>query len=386
MEIGQSRRANKPVPEQISPPAEQDEHFMRECLALAQSRLGLTSPNPAVGCVIVRQGKIVGRGATAPGGRPHAEPQAIAEAGELARGAAAYVSFEPCAHRGQTPACARTLANAGLARVVVGCLDPYPPVRGRGIAILKTAGIATTVGVLESECRRLNEGFIARVTRGRPFVILKLALSLDGRIAAATGDSRWISSKESRQLVHRWRREADVVMVGASTVIADNPRLTCRIEGGRDPVRAIIDQRLRSPANLRIFRQRSTAPTILVTSSTKATGVRQRYGPRVEVLCAKADKQGIALKELMREFGRRGWSKVLIEGGAKLAGAALRAGIVDRVAFFVAPLIIGCGLPSIEGLRAPTVREAIKLRNLKAQPVGADWLLEAEVVQGKTNR
>jgi diaminohydroxyphosphoribosylaminopyrimidine deaminase / 5-amino-6-(5-phosphoribosylamino)uracil reductase len=356
---------------------------MRECLALAQSKLGLTSPNPAVGCVIVREGKLVGRGATAPGGRPHAEPQAIAEAGELARGASAYVSFEPCAHQGQTPPCARALAEAGVVRVVIGCLDPYPPVRGRGVAILKRAGIATTVGVLENECRRMNEGFIARVTRGRPFVILKLAMSLDGRIAAAFGDSRWISSEDSRRLVHRWRREADVVMVGAATVIADNPRLTCRIEGGRDPVRVIIDQRLRSPANARIFRERSKAPTILVTSATKAATVERRYGARVEAIGASVDSNGIGLVEVMRELGRRGWSKVLIEGGARLAGTALRARIVDRVAFFVAPLIIGCGLPSVEGLLARSVRAAIKLKNFNAQRIGSDWLLEGDVVQGK---
>lgn len=358
-----------------------DERWMRECLALAGSRLGLTSPNPAVGCVLVRDGKVVGRGATARGGRPHAEPQAIAEAGELARGAAAYISFEPCAHYGQTPPCARALAEARIGRAIIGCLDPYPPVRGRGMAILKRAGVATTVGVLEDECRRMNEGFIARVTRGRPFVILKLAMSLDGRIAAPSGDSRWISSEESRRLVHRWRAEVDAVMVGAATVIADDPRLTCRIKGGRDPARVIIDQRLRSPAGARIFHQRSSAPTILVTSPTKAAMVKRRYGARVEALSALGDKQGVALVEVMREFGRRGWSKVLIEGGAKLAGAALRATIVDRVAFFVAPVIIGCGLPAVEGLLAQRVREAIKLTNLSAQRIGSDWLLEAAVMR-----
>jgi diaminohydroxyphosphoribosylaminopyrimidine deaminase / 5-amino-6-(5-phosphoribosylamino)uracil reductase len=357
---------------------------MRECLALAQSKLGFTSPNPVVGCIIVNAGRVVGRGVTASGGRPHAEPQAIDEAGERARGATAYVSFEPCAHQGQTPPCARALAEAGVSRVVIGCLDPYPPVRGRGVAILKTAGIATTVGILENECRRINEGFITRVSRRRPFVILKLATSLDGRIAAATGDSRWISSQESRRLVHQWRREVDAVMVGAGTVIADNPRLTCRIEGGRDPVRVIIDQRLHSPADARIFRQRSRAPTILVTSTRNVASVKQRYGAHVEAIGGSANGQGIALAEVMREFGRRGWSKVLIEGGAKLAGAALRARIIDRVAFFVAPLIIGCGLPSVEGLLARSVRDAIKLTNFNAQFVGSDWLLQADVVQRKS--
>jgi len=357
---------------------------MRECLGLAQAKLGLTSPNPAVGCLIVRGREVVGRGVTATGGRPHAEPQTIAQAGELARGATAYVSFEPCAHQGVTPSCARTLAEAGVARVVIGCVDPYPPVRGRGVTFLRTAGIATTIGVLESECRRLNEGFITRITRGRPFVILKLAMSVDGRIAAATGDSRWISSEESRKLVHRWRRESDVVMVGAATVIADNPRLTCRIESGRDPVRVIIDQRLRSPVDARIFHQRSTAPTILVTSSSKAAHVKGRYGARVEAIGASVEAHGIVLPEVMREFGRRGWSKVLIEGGAILAGAALRARIVDRVAFFIAPLVIGCGLPSVQGLVARSVREAIRLKDFNARRVGTDWLLGATVMQRKS--
>jgi diaminohydroxyphosphoribosylaminopyrimidine deaminase/5-amino-6-(5-phosphoribosylamino)uracil reductase len=241
------------------------------------------------------------------------------------------------------------------------------------------------VGVLEDECRRMNEGFIARITRGRPFVTLKLAISLDGRIAASSGDSRWISSDESRQLVHQWRREADAVMVGAGTVIADNPRLTCRVEGGRDPVRVIIDQRLRSPADARVFTQRSPAATIIVTSISNAARVQRRYGTRVQAIAAPFDNRRIALREVMREFGRRGWSKILIEGGANLAAAALQARIVDRVAFFVAPLIIGCGLPAVEGLLARTVREAIKLKNLEARRIGADWLLQADVVQRRSS-
>src|SRR5579863_7362745 len=236
---------------------------MRAALAMAAPMLGRTAPNPAVGCVIVQGDRIVGHGATAPGGRPHAETQAIADAGPRARGATAFISLEPCAHQGQTPPCARALVEAGVARVVVGCRDPYPAVRGRGIAILRAAGIEVTESVLEPQCRRLNEGFFARVTRSRPFVTLKLATSLDGRIAAAGGDSRWISSPESRALVHRWRREADAVMVGAATVIADDPRLTCRLdEGRRDPVRVIIDGRLRTPPTATILRQRSPAPTV----------------------------------------------------------------------------------------------------------------------------
>jgi len=329
---------------------------MREALDLARTMLGLTTPNPAVGCVIVRDGEIVANGATAAGGRPHAETIALATAGDRARGATAYVSLEPCAHQGQTPPCARALVDAGVGRVVVGCRDSYPAVRGRGIAILRAAGVAVTEGVLEDECLRLNEGFFARVTRGRPFVTLKLATSLDGRIAAVGGDSRWISSPESRALVHRWRRESDAVMVGAATVIADNPRLTCRIEGGRDPARVIIDGQLRTPVAATIFRQRSLAPTLLVTTAANRARAQRRYMKRgsahsaVEIIAAKSTSGKIDLTDLLREFAGRGWSKILLEGGAHLAGAALAAGIVDRVAFFIAPLVLGCGLPAIEGL------------------------------------
>jgi diaminohydroxyphosphoribosylaminopyrimidine deaminase/5-amino-6-(5-phosphoribosylamino)uracil reductase len=360
---------------------------MRLALELARAALGLTTPNPAVGCVLVRAGKIVGKGATAAGGRPHAETIALAEAGDRARGATAYVTLEPCAHQGQTPPCARALVDAAVARVVIGCRDPYPAVRGRGISILRAAGIAVTEGVLEDDCRRVNEGFFMRVTRGRPFVTLKLATSLDGRIAAEGGDSRWISSPQSRALVHRWRREADAVMVGAATVIVDNPRLTCRLEGGRDPARVIIDGRLRTPPAAKLLRQRSSAPTIIVTTEANRRRAERRYGAgrsgggRVEILSAKSTGTRIDLTALMREFARRGWSKVLLEGGATLAGTALAAGIVDRIALFVAPLILGCGLPAVEGLLARSVRGAVRLTNLRSRSIDTDLLIEAEIVR-----
>ncbi|MGH7842914.1 MAG: bifunctional diaminohydroxyphosphoribosylaminopyrimidine deaminase/5-amino-6-(5-phosphoribosylamino)uracil reductase RibD [Candidatus Binataceae bacterium] len=366
------------------PAAARDERFMREALALAAPMLGLTSPNPAVGCVIVqadrRSDKVVGRGATAAGGRPHAETRALAEAGRRARGATAFVSFEPCAHQGQTPPCARALIEAGVARVVVGCRDPYPLVRGRGLAMLRRAGIKTTLGVLEDECLRLNEGFITRVTRGRPFGILKLATTLDGRIATASGDSRWISSAASRELVHRWRRECDAVMVGAGTVIADNPRLSCRLPQGRDPARVIVDAQLRCDPAARVFRQRSKAPTIVVTTPKNLSRAAARYGKRVEVIAVPRDREGVDLAHLMRELAGRGWSRVLIEGGARLAGSALRARIVDRVAFFVAPKILGGGRSAVEGLASRTMRDALQVANFSARPVGDDWLLEAELV------
>jgi diaminohydroxyphosphoribosylaminopyrimidine deaminase/5-amino-6-(5-phosphoribosylamino)uracil reductase len=350
---------------------------MREALALAAPMVGLTTPNPAVGCVIVRRGRIIGRARTAPGGRPHAETEALKQAGARARGATAFVSLEPCAHRGKTPPCARALVEAGIARVVVGCVDPYPPVRGRGVAILRHAGIEVVVGVLEEQCRRINEGFFTRESRRRPFGLLKLAISLDGRIAALSGDSRWISSEESRALVHRWRRECDAVIVGAGTVAADNPRLTCRMPGGRDPVRVIVDSALRTPAGALALRERSSAPAIVVTSSKKALTAARRYaGENVEVLPIAVDEGGIDLAAMMRAMGRRGWCKVMFEGGAHLAASALRAGVIDRVAFFVAPKIVGAGLSAVEGMETKLIRHAISLKDLTATRVGSDLLIE----------
>jgi diaminohydroxyphosphoribosylaminopyrimidine deaminase/5-amino-6-(5-phosphoribosylamino)uracil reductase len=357
--------------------AVRDERFMREALALAQDRLGFTTPNPSVGCIIVRGDKVVSRGVTGDGGRPHAETVALAAAGALARGATAYVSFEPCAHFGQTPPCANALVEAGVKRVVIGCVDPDPRVSGRGIAILKRAKIDVRTGVLEDEALRLNEGFITRTTLGRPLGILKLAMSMDGRIAAASGDSRWISSRDSRELVHRWRRECDAIMVGAGTVIADDPRLTCRIAGGRDPVRVVVDAQLRTPPTAHVYRQRSQASTVLVTTQDNFAPARERYEHRgVEVIAVATHDGRIELSRLMLEFGHRGWCRVLIEGGANLAGSALSAGIVDRVAFFVAPKIIGAGLSAIDGLSSRSVHDSLALKDLSARPVGDDWLLE----------
>jgi diaminohydroxyphosphoribosylaminopyrimidine deaminase/5-amino-6-(5-phosphoribosylamino)uracil reductase len=362
---------------------ESDERFMREALSLAERQLGRTSPNPSVGCVIVRGGKVVATGVTAVGGRPHGETQALAKAGPKARGATVYVSFEPCAHTGQTPPCAIALVDAGIKRVVVACLDPDPRVKGRGIAILERAGIEVTTGILEEGAKRLNEGFITRIALGRPRGILKLAMSLDGRIAPAKADSRsrWISSPQARELVHRWRAECDAVMVGAGTVIADDPQLTCRVAGGRDPVRVVIDARLRTAPSAKVYREKSTASAIIVTANANLARARSKYERAgVEAIAVNTHEGGLALDQLMHEFGQRGWCNVLIEGGAKLAGSALAAGIVDRVAFFVAPKILGAGVAAIDGTHA---RE---LADFSARRVGDDWLLEGRLARVKRSK
>ncbi len=253
--------------------------------------------------------------------------------------------------------------------------------RGRGAAKLRRAGIAVETGLLEQECRRLNEGFITRVTKRRPFVLLKLAMSLDGRIAAPKPGG-WISSEESRALVHRWRNECDAIMVGAGTVIADNPKLNCRIEGGRDPLRIVVDAALRTPPDARVYRLRSSAPTLLVTVPENEKRARERYTQRkVEVIAVRGSAEGVDIAALMRELAARGWSKILLEGGAHLAAAALRAKVVDRVALFIAPMIFGAGIAAVEGLRTTRASDAIKLTNLRARPIGSDWLLEAETSQ-----
>ena len=366
-----------------------DRRYMRRALALARAMVGRTSPNPSVGCVIVRGTRIVGRGVTGAGGRPHGEANALDQAGARARGATAYVTLEPCAHFGKTPPCAEALVAAGVRRVAVACGDPDPRVSGRGIAILRRAGISVTTGILADEARALNKGFITRVNHGRPLGILKLAMSLDGRIAAASGDSRWISSPQSRAIVHRMRSECDAVMVGAGTVIADNPRLTCRIPGGRDPVRVIIDGNLRTPPAARIFHHRSKAPTILVTTPRNLARARRKYARRgVEVIAApgRPGKSTVALGALMREFGGRGWRSVLVEGGSVLAGSALGAGIIDSVAIFVAPKIIGAGTPAIDGTAIRRIQNAIALTDLSARRVGSDWLFEGRIKRRPKSR
>ncbi|MEO5373275.1 MAG: bifunctional diaminohydroxyphosphoribosylaminopyrimidine deaminase/5-amino-6-(5-phosphoribosylamino)uracil reductase RibD [Alphaproteobacteria bacterium] len=321
---------------------------MAAALALAGRGLGRVWPNPAVGCVLVDDGRVVGRGWTQPGGRPHAETEALARAGDLARGATAYVSLEPCSHHGRTPPCADALVAAGVARVVMAVEDPDPRVSGRGAARLREAGIAVTTGVRENEARALNAGFFLRVTAGRPLVTLKLASTLDGRIAMASGESRWITGDSARAHAHRLRAEHDAVMVGIGTALADDPDLTCRLPGlsGHSPVRAVVDSRFRLPPSSRLVATAHQVPTWIIGCVDSPVDL----GPSILGVPADADGH-VDLRAALAALGGRGITRVLVEGGGHLAAALLRQGLVDRLVWFHAPRVIGGeGIPAVAAM------------------------------------
>jgi diaminohydroxyphosphoribosylaminopyrimidine deaminase/5-amino-6-(5-phosphoribosylamino)uracil reductase len=327
---------------------------MRAALALARRTLGSVWPNPAVGCVLVRDRVVVGRGATRPGGRPHAETEALDNAGAAASGATAYISLEPCSHHGVTPPCADALVRAGIARAVVAVEDPDPRVGGSGIRRLRAAGIAVTVGVLADEARDLNAGFFLRCREGRPLFTLKLATTLDGRIATRSGESRWITGETARAMAHRLRAFHDGVLVGSETVLADDPQLTCRLPGleRRSPVRIVADRRLRLPLASRLVATAGETPTWVVTSTdapAAKTEALAATGVTVIALPTVADPLA-AVRALAAALADHGLTRVLIEGGGVIAGSFLAAGLVDRLEWFRAPRIIGAdGRPATAG-------------------------------------
>ncbi|MCB2102598.1 MAG: bifunctional diaminohydroxyphosphoribosylaminopyrimidine deaminase/5-amino-6-(5-phosphoribosylamino)uracil reductase RibD, partial [Rhodobacterales bacterium] len=300
---------------------------MAAALALARRGLGRVWPNPAVGCVLVRDGRVVGRGWTQPGGRPHAETEALNRAGHAAKEATAYVTLEPCSHHGQTPPCCDALIAAGVARVVVAIKDPDPRVSGRGLAALEAAGIAVTLGVGAAEAEDVTAGFLSRVTRGRPLVTLKVATSLDGRIATATGHSQWITGPQARARGHRLRLENDAVLTGIGTVLADDPALTCRLPGAGDhsPVRVVLDSRLRLPPDSQLARTAATVPTWVLTAGAPE-GMKRRplEDLGVKVIPVAADGAGrVDPAPALQALGEAGLSRLLVEPGAAVSGALL---------------------------------------------------------------
>jgi diaminohydroxyphosphoribosylaminopyrimidine deaminase/5-amino-6-(5-phosphoribosylamino)uracil reductase len=361
---------------------EEDLHHMRAALALARRGLGSTWPNPSVGCVLVREGRVVGRGWTQPGGRPHAETEALARAGEAARGATAFVTLEPCSHWGRTPPCCDALIAAGVSRVVVAAGDPDPRVDGRGLRRLREAGVAVEQGLLETEARALIAGFVRRITRGLPLVTLKLATSLDGRIATATGESRWITGSAARRAAHALRASHDAVLVGSGTVLADDPDLTCRVPGmARVPIaRVVADTRLRTPLGSRLVQTARAVPTWIATRTGQPPSALAPFlAAGVEVLPVRAREGGLDLAVLLGTLAQRGVTRVLAEGGAGIAAGLLRAGLVDRIAWFHAPGVMGGdGLPAVRPLPLKSLSAMPRFRRVASRAVGDDWLTEFE--------
>lgn len=351
--------------------------YMKRALKLAERGRGRTSPNPVVGAVIVKDGKIIGEGWHRKCGENHAEINAFEDAagrGNDVRGADLYVTLEPCSHYGRTPPCARAIIRRGIRRVFIGLLDPNPLVAGRGVKQMEAAGVSVKSKILEDECRRINEIFLKYITTKTPFVVMKTAMTLDGKIAAATGDSKWVTGEESRRAVQEMRNRLTGIMVGIGTVLADNPRLTCRLESGRDPLRIIVDSHLRIPLDARVLKDENVLVAALRTCDPQKRAI---LGDRV-LLTEEAGGR-VDLVDLMKKLGQREIDSILLEGGGALNETALRLGLVDRIVSFIAPKIIGGkdAKTPVEGKGIEKMSEAIRLENIEIEKTGQDLMLQA---------
>lgn len=361
---------------------------MRRALRLASRAAGRASPNPMVGAVLVKDGAVVAEGFHERAGEPHAEALALARAGERARGATLYLNLEPCCHQGRTPPCTGAIVAARVGRVVAAMRDPDPRVNGKGLRELRAAGIEVDVGVFEEEARRLNEGFVSRVTRGRPFVLLKLATTLDGRVAVP--GRRYLSGRAALREVHRLRDRYDAVMVGVGTVLADDPELTVREVKGRDPLRVVLDADARTPATAKVVRGRvppggSRAPlggwtdpqrtiVFIARDADQRRAKRLRDAGALVATLPRADPDGLDVAAGLRWLAEHGVNTMLSEGGPRVAASLLREKVVDRVLFVVSPLVGGDGAPALDGLTA-----SVELGALRARRAGGDLLVSAEV-------
>ena len=357
-----------------------DPSHMRAALALARRGLGTTWPNPSVGCVVVQGGRVVGRGRTASGGRPHAESAALAMAGPAARGADVYVTLEPCNHTGQTPPCTEALIAAGVARVMVAGSDPDPRVDGSGIERLRAAGIEVITGMLAAEADAMQAGFLLSIRVGRPLVTLKLASTLDGRIATRGGESQWITGPAAREAAHALRGQHDAVMVGVGTAVADNPLLTCRIAGfrTRPVVRVVVDSHLRTPLTARLVATAGSDPSwMLHRSGVDPARAEAFTSAGVRLFDVAGGDRGVDLLAGLRALAAAGITRVLVEGGAKLAAGLLRDGLVDRIAWFHAPTVMGGdGWPAAQAFGVTELAAMPRFTRVAQQAVGDDMLTE----------
>jgi diaminohydroxyphosphoribosylaminopyrimidine deaminase/5-amino-6-(5-phosphoribosylamino)uracil reductase len=358
-----------------------DPNYMKIALNLAEKGLGRTSPNPMVGAVLVKDDQVVGRGYHQRAGGPHAEVNAIDDAGERARGATLYVTLEPCNHFGRTPPCTHKIADAGIRRVVVAMGDPNPGVQGGGNGYLQDHDIDVTTGICEKEARKLNEAFITWVTTGRPFVVVKCAATLDGRIATRTGDSRWVTGPASRQFVHRIRHAVDGIMIGVETVKKDDPSLTTRLDGatGSDPTRIILDTHLSIPLAAKLLHQTSHAPTWVVCATNAPVERRAALeNAGAKVITAPLKGRRIDLSALMQQLGGMGITSLLIEGGGMVIGSAFASDIVNKICFFYAPKILGGddGVPICRGTGPESMHQSIAVHDLTVFRFDTDVMLQ----------
>jgi len=361
-----------------------DIDMMRRALKLAAKGTGYTSPNPLVGAVIVKDGRIIGEGFHRLYGSDHAEVDAFKNATEDVRGADMYVTLEPCSHYGKTPPCARAIVEKGIRRVFIGLKDPNPLVSGKGIQILIENGIQVESGILEEEGRKLNEIFLKYITTELPFCIMKTAMTLDGKIAAASGDSKWITGELSRKHVHELRHRVSGIMAGIGTILADDPMLTTRLDGrsGKDPVRIIIDSSARIPLKAKVFNPGSKASVIIAATAKADKGkIKALEANGAEVIITPLKDNGVDLSFLMRELGKRGIDSVLLEGGGRLNYSALKSGIVDKANFFIAPKIIGgeTARTPVEGEGIEYMKDAIMLHKTEFYKFGDDIMIEGYI-------
>lgn len=371
------------MPRAVPPHASGHVFFMRQAIALAKKGIGLTSPNPAVGAVVVRGGAVISKGFHRKAGLAHAERAAIERIKKINKDSTLYVTLEPCCHYGRTPPCTDLIIGSGIKSVVIGAVDPNPKVRGKGIRALRRAGIQVTTGVLKEECGALNEQYEKHITTGLPFVALKLACTLDGKIATKTGESRWITGIEARRFAHRLRSVYDAVMVGSNTVLKDDPELTVRHIRGRNPKRIVLDSLLSTPLDARVFdnigNDGGDELIIFTTSRAKAKNISRAREKGATVIIAPGAENGLSLGHVLKELGRFGVTGVLVEGGATLAAAFLKQGLVDRLMICVSPMIIGSdGVSSVGALGIERLKQAIRPKALSVKRLGADILFNGK--------
>ena len=360
---------------------EQDRQYMKMALELAQKGMGFTAPNPMVGAVIVKNGRIIGQGYHRKYGELHAEREALAVCTEEPKGASIYVTLEPCCHYGKQPPCVNAILEAGIRRVIIGSSDPNPLVAGKGIRILKDHGIEVTENILKEECDKLNEAFFYYIQDKKPYVVMKYAMTMDGKIAAYTGESKWVTGEAARIHVQEQRLKYTGIMVGVGTVLADDPMLTCRLENSRNPVRIICDSHLRTPLTSKIVRTAETIPTILASSSKDQQKIKNYEELGCQVLYVPEKNGHIDLNRLMELLGAAKIDSILLEGGGSLNWSALESGIVQKVQTYIAPKLFGGeeAKTPVEGKGFPDPASAVLLKNSEIIRLGDDFLIESEV-------